>query len=184
MQRRSLTPAPLLAAALLTALSGCVDNGSTNVVPRPAPAPQTPSSARPGAISATVGNFNDTNNNGYRDTATAVAYVVAPGYAIPMKAKGSFEFRLETRDGQLISRWVFDENQTAQALQTLAPGPGYVFDLSLLALGSDAVTQTEGVVLCTFTPAGGEPIRAKPCGPVLVGPMSRQIQPGRPATGG
>jgi hypothetical protein len=90
-----------------------------------------------------------------------------------MHARGSFEFRLEGRSGKQIGRWVFDEKQTEAALRQLAPGPGFVFQLSLTKIGVEQASEREAEILCTFTPVGGTPIRARPSAPLLIGPLSR-----------
>src|SRR5262245_24743994 len=109
---------PLL-SAFVAVLAGCV---STSNTPR---AQQTPASATPGVVALTVPDFNDTDGNRYRDTTTVAAYVIADStaYPIPMRAKGSFDFTLETRKGEKLAEWKFDERETAAALTDLAPGP-------------------------------------------------------------
>jgi hypothetical protein len=151
---------------VLIAVAGCVDQ-RTGDAPRP-----TPSSATPGLIALTVADLSDTDNNGYRDTTTAAVYLHAQGYPIPMKATGRFEFRLEALDGATLARWNFDEAQTAAALYDLAPGPGFIFDLSLLRLGSDKLDAREGVLVCTFHPVRGEPLRSRPSGTIILGPTT------------
>ena len=150
---------------LTTALAGCHGTGSAG--------PQTPSDATPGVISLNVGDFTDTDQNRYRDTTTIIAYVYAASgaYPIPMRARGSFEFELQTSKGETLKRWDFDEKQTAGAMHQMAPGPGFVFDLSLR--GEDKIERSEAEVLCTFRPSGGTPLMARPSAPVAIGPVTR-----------
>lgn len=156
------TRGSLLALCLGTLAAGCAGSGNQAAAP-------TPSSATPGLVAFTVSDFTDTNLNGYRDTTSAAVYIMAHGYPIPMRAAGSVQFKLYSRDAQPLATWSFTEQQAAQAQYDLAPGPGYIFDLSLLALGSDQLEVTEGELICTFTPTGGQPIRARPSGPIQVG---------------
>jgi len=163
--RRHIVQATLTAAFALAA-SGC----ATASKPK-----QAPDNATPGMIALTAGDFQDTDANRLRDTTTVAAYIYAASgaYPIPMHARGSFEFRLEGRSGKQIGRWVFDVKQTEAALRQLAPGPGFVFQLSLTKIGVEQASEREAEILCTFTPVGGTPIRARPSAPLLIGPLSR-----------
>lgn len=156
----------VLGSACLVFAAGCSGGGRT--------APHTPSSAAPGRISVTVGNFEDTDQNRYLDSTAATVYVwaAASGYPIPMRASGSFHFQLQDRTGKALADWEFGEAQAAVSLRELAPGPGYVFALSLV--GRDAIPESEAELVCTFTPkAGGPPIVARPGAPIAIGPTSR-----------
>jgi hypothetical protein len=153
------------ALALGALIAGCASNGA----PR-----QAPSGVRPAALAITIGDFQDTDLNRYRDRTTAVIYIWgdSSNYPIPIKAKGSFEFRLQRHDGPVLATWNFDQAQTAAAERSLAPGPGYVFDLNLASVGAEKIPDREAEILCTFTPAEGEPLRNHPSAPLLVGPVS------------
>ena len=158
-----LPPGPLAAIAAATLLIGCANEQK---------APQTPSSATPGMIALTIGDFQDTDGNHVRDTTTAAAYIYAQStaYPLPMRVKGVFEFQLQPRNGQNLPTWRFDEKETEAAVRQLAPGPGYVFQLSLIRARAEQSVQREAEILCTFTPTGGQPIRARPSAPMLIGP--------------
>jgi len=153
-------------AALATILAGCVSGG--------AKAPATPASVAPAKLAPIAGDFTDTDANRYRDSTRVIVYVYAESdrYPIPMKPEGSFEFRLENPDGKTIATWTFDRDKTRAAAHQLAPGPGFVFDLSLLDLGSDRIEDSEAELLVTFKPVDGPVLRARPSAPLLVGPLS------------
>ena len=156
-------------SCLLAALaSGCASDPQR---PR-----ETPSEARPGMIAMTAGDFLDTDADRWRDTTTVAAYVYAASgaYPLPMKARGSFQFRLEATGGTELAVWNFDERQTQAALRQLAPGPGFVFQLNRVRGGASPIQDREAEILCTFTPLEGPPIRARPTAPLLVGPTSRE----------
>ncbi len=133
-----------------------------------------PSDAVPNAVALSVGDFVDTDQNRYRDSTNVTAYVHSIAYPIPLAARGTFEFELQSSNGEVLHRWTFDQKQTAAALREMAPGPGFVFTLSLV--GADKIDLTEGEVVCTFRPLSGEPIRARPS-PIAIGPVTRQRTP-------
>jgi len=168
MTRRPMNPVVALVvvvACLALLAAGCavpVRSGNAN---------PTPSSAVPGLVAFTVSDFTDTDSNGYRDRTNAAVYLYASGYPIPVRTKGAAEFQLLSRDGRLLARWQFNEAQTAASQYDLAPGPGFIFELSLLSLGSDRLEATEGELICIFTPTNGRAIRARPSGPVQIGPL-------------
>lgn len=157
-----------VAAAVAACSAGCAGSGSRGA------AADTPDTAKPGLIAMTVSDFTDTNINGYRDSTSAAVYVYAHNYPIPMRVRGAFEFRLLSRDGRELAKWTFDEAQAAKVQYDLAPGPGFIFDLNLLAQGSDQLEENEGELVCTYLPAEGPSLRTRPSGPVQVGPLSRR----------
>ena len=148
---------------LCLALMGCHEGGGASR--------QTPSDAAPAIVSLNVADFVDTDQNRYRDTTTIVAYVYAAGYPIPVHARGSFDFELQTSKGETLKKWSFDEKRTAAAMRQMAPGPGFVFELSLR--GEDRLERSEAEVLCTFRPLNGTAILARPSAPVAIGPVTR-----------
>lgn len=152
------------ALAALAALAGCVTEGG----PRD-PGPQ-PADAVPRSLTLIAPNFVDTDENQYRDTTSLVVYLFAGGYAVPVTADGSFQFRLLDRGGRdTLATWEYPPAESAAALRRLGPGPGYVFNLSLLERGGDTLDLPDAKLVCTFTPASGEPIRAESSAPVLIG---------------
>ncbi|MFN0132322.1 MAG: hypothetical protein ACKVW3_07320 [Phycisphaerales bacterium] len=137
--------------------------------------PSRPSSptGTPGTVSASVSDFTDTDANRFRDSARVFVYVFqgAAENPVPMRAKGAFEFRLERRDGTIIHQWRFNAKQTAAALANLPPGPGFVFDLSLI--GRDQLSDTEAELVTVFTPDRAQPLAARSRAVILIGSMSR-----------
>jgi hypothetical protein len=132
------------------------------------PGPQ-PTGAVPQALTLVAPNFVDTDENQYRDSTSLVVYMFTSGYAVPMTADGSFQFRLVDRGGaKTLATWDYTAAQSAAALRRLGPGPGYVFTLSLLEKGGDAIDLPDATLVCIFTPASGEPVRAEST-PLLIG---------------
>lgn len=162
-------------ALLLTtcgALTACVSDQHR--------APETPADATPvKIIPAASGSFVDTDGNRYRDSSTVVVYVLADStrYALPMKARGEFNIRLESGGGDAIAEWTFDKAQTAAAVRSMPPGPGFVFDLDLRqsprAKNTDRIDRGEASMVVTFTPEGGQALYARTSAPILIGPIAR-----------
>jgi hypothetical protein len=152
---------------LLLALAACADSHKSTRA--------TPSDAVPGAVALSVGDFADTDQNRYRDTTSITAYVYSLQYPIPLAAKGSFEFELQSVRGEVLHRWSFDQRQSAAALRDMAPGPGFVFNLSLV--GGDRIEATDGEIVCTFRPVSGTPVHARPTAPIAIGPILRSRNP-------
>jgi hypothetical protein len=153
-----------LAIVLIAALLAGCSSGQ----PQPA---RTPSTAKPGLVSLTAANFLDTDQNRYADRATVMVFLFPEStqYELPMHAAGEFLFRLETPEGAPIREWRFDQQQTAAAARQLGPGPGYVFELSLLENGTDRVEGSEGLLVGRFTPAAGQPVGTRSGSPVVIG---------------
>lgn len=168
-----MSPRQNLVRTCLAATAALAAAGCASQTPH---AKQTPDDVKPGMIALTAADFQDTDANRWRDTTTVAAYIYAASgaYPLPMRVRGTFEFRLEGKGGKNLGRWVFDERQTEAALRQLAPGPGFVFQLSLAKLGAEQTQEREAEILCTFTPVGGTPIRARPSAPLLIGPMNRE----------
>ena len=166
----AMTTRPVLALSIALALcdAGCVTEGKA----KPAAAP---ASMEVGALVPIAGDFADTDANHYRDTTRVVVYLYADSnrYPLPIAPAGSFEFRLENAAGKQVALWTFDQAMAKAARRKLSPGPGFVFDLSLLKLGSDRLSDTEGELVVTFTPVRGKPVRSKPSAPLLIGPLTR-----------
>jgi hypothetical protein len=162
----------LLIAAAIVALIGLSGCGASTQQAGSRP----PDSATPGVLAMTATDFFDTDGNKFRDTSTLVVYIFAESasYQLPMRAEGAFEFRLETSEGQPIARWQFDRRQTEMSRRDLAPGPGFVFELSLLNSGTDRIAAPSAELIATFIPAdGGQPLQGRTQSPLLVGSLGR-----------
>ncbi|MCC6659274.1 MAG: hypothetical protein IT437_00135 [Phycisphaerales bacterium] len=154
---------PLFFIVPLAAVAGCVTEGG----PRD-PGPQ-PRGATPQSLSLIAPNFVDTDENQYRDSTSLVVYLFAGGYAVPVTAEGSFEFRLMDRKGKsAIASWEFSAAEAAGAVRRLGPGPGYVFTLNLQDKGGDKLEMRDAKLVCTFRPTTGDALRTE-SSPLLVG---------------
>lgn len=165
--------AALVIAALIATGGGCVTEGGRGSKSGARP----PRDARPErVVLAADGRFADTDANGYGDTNQVVAYVFGePRYAVPIEADGSFEFTLLDLSGKKIRGWSFTREQGAEHRARLPAGPGFVFVLSLLEGGGDAVQESEAELIGTFTPAaGGAPLRFRLSAPIVIG----RVRPG------
>lgn len=122
-------------AAPLALLAGCVTEGGPQAVRPP------PRGLSPASLTMVTQNPVDTNENGYRDTMPVVVYVFGadPGYAAPFTVPAGFDFSLIDADGREIRAWSFPPEASARAVRRLAPGPGYIFTLSLLGNGDDVM---------------------------------------------
>jgi hypothetical protein len=139
----------------------------------------------PAALVVAADNFVDTDGNGYRDTTSVIVYLFSQERAVPTTAEGTFTFMLESMGGEPIVEWRFDRQQSAAAMRQLAPGPAYIFELSLFDASrpdgvrtSDRLSISEADLLVTFTPAVAEgqqtrSLRGRPGAPLQVGPRTR-----------
>jgi len=161
-----------MAIASIACLSGCVADTP--------PRPRQPQNIHPAKlIPAANGAFIDTDANRYRDTSTVVVYVMgnAPAYQLPIAVTGEFLLRLEDPKGRLVAEWKFDHKETAAAMRTLPPGPGFVFEMDIrkspYTHGSDVIEQSEAELLVTFIPDEGDAIKARTSAVLLIGPVDR-----------
>ncbi len=84
-----------IAASLL---GGCVTDG-----PKTGPKRPQPSNAVPTQFVPSIGSFEDTNANGYPDSATISIYVFSDSYPeASILVPGTLSFRLTTRDGKVL----------------------------------------------------------------------------------
>ena len=147
------------------------------------PRPRQPANVHPAKlVPAAVSEFQDTDDNRYRDSSPVVVYVMgdSPGYHLPLKIEGEFVLRLESPGGQLVAEWKFDRAATAAAMRVLNPGPGFVFELDLRKSATtgntDVVKQAEADLVVVFTSAAGETIRARTSAPILIGATDRGLR--------
>lgn len=132
--------ARLIAAACclgaIVSITGCVTETSA-VAPerehRAARRPVQPSGIKPVQMMLSAGVASDTDGNNFPDTIPVVVYLFGDTrrYALPIKAKGTFEFFLEGLDGARLGHWVFPPEETAKALGGSEAGANYRFMLRM-----------------------------------------------------
>lgn len=161
------------AARMLVVIAAVLPAACTTGPRRPTSAPD---SAIPGVLALTATDFVDTDGNKYRDTSTIVIYIFPESaqYLLPMKAEGTFEFVLEDRSARPLARWNIGPDRAGAARRRLPPGPGYVFEISLLEFGSDLVDLPEAELVATFIPDdGSRSLHARTQSPLLLGSVGR-----------
>jgi hypothetical protein len=167
---RPARAAGIAAAALAILIAGCASSRPGN---QPSPPPRS-GSARPDTLTIAADNFVDTDGNRYRDSAVVVVYLFSEKHTLPMQVEGEFAFILQSHSGQRLAEWRFDRQATAAAMQQLPPGPGYIFQLSLLESGTDRIEEREADLIAAFLPASSGPVAPVRRGvPLLVGPVTR-----------
>jgi len=150
--RGSVVPVLLLASA------GCVADGPPRTAP-PRPPTAQPAGLTPDTLVLSVSQFpEDTDRNGYFDTAPVTVYLFDEPYQAPIAAAGAFTFTFVTHAGAPVATWTFDAQKTAEARRQFMPGPGYVFRLSLLEQGTDQLPPTQVLLRASFRPAGDGPV--------------------------
>ncbi len=143
-------------AASLLGIPACV---TTN--PRARDVPPQPSDASPSAVQLFAASPRDTNGNGYVDSVAVTVFVFDQQRSVvPIAVPGSFTFRMTRPDGTVLAEWTFDEEQTHRVLQPMPPGPGYLFDLSLLGKSKDALEYQSVDLTGEFQVKGGKPVRS------------------------
>ncbi len=103
----------------------------------------------------------DTNSNGYGDTISVTMYLFdEQRYPLPIAVSGSVRFDLKSGSGAVIASWGFSREETRRVLQSMAPGPGYRFELSLLDKGGDKLENQEALLTVEFQPESGAPVKS------------------------
>ena len=100
----------------------------------------------------TAGVASDADGNGFPDTIPVTIFLFGDlrKYELPLSAEGRFDFELRTQDGQLVARWVFPEDETAQSLRDSPTGVCYRFALRL-APGRDRLPSMPVGLRAIFT---------------------------------
>lgn len=157
----------LVAAAVV--LAGCASNE-----PRRGPRTAQPADVVPTQIVASVGPFDDTNANGYPDSATISLYVFSDAYPdASVMVPASLTFRLKGKDGAVIREWAYTAEQAAGLVRRGPVGLGYVVRLSLLETsGGDELPVTRADLSVTYATPSGVTLTSVP-EPVRVGRVSR-----------
>lgn len=142
--------------AVIICVGGCVTSN-----PRAHEIPPQPSDAAPSAVQLFASSPRDTNGNGYVDSVAVTVFVFDQQRSIvPIAVAGSFTFRMTRPDGTVLAEWAMDEEQTRRVLQPMPPGPGYLFDLSLLPKTKDTLDYQSVDLTGEFTPKNGKPVRS------------------------
>jgi len=168
--------APSLMLALVPALVGCVADG-----PQPAPRPeprviQEPPGLEPRTLVISAEPFPvDTDENGYVDTFRVSAFIFPDQrtHPVPTYADGTFVFEMTDEEGERIARWELGQDRVERARVRPLVGPGHVFTLSLLDVGSDRTPLMRGNLTCSFIPAGkteSEAVVARGAATLRIGP--------------
>lgn len=155
--RRLATGSAGITALACLALAGCV-----SAEPRDRAPPKQPQWARPTTMLVSTSFPEDSDGNGYFDTMGVTVYLFDDQFAVaPIQVPGTFSFTLTGPDGQDLATWTLPPDRAAAAVRAMPPGPGYVIRLSLLEGGTDRTTARNAELYAVFSPAEGEPVRAK-----------------------
>lgn len=160
--------AGVIAAAVV---GGCVADGP-QPPPAPRPVPAQPSGVRVDRLLTAASQVpEDTDRNGYYDQINVTVYLFDNAYPdAPIQVPGTFAFRLTDAKGKKIAEWAMDEAKTQEARRRFMVGPGYLFTLNLLDVGTDKLPAGEGQLNASFTPTGGTPIQPRGGTTILIGP--------------
>ena len=157
---------PLLCTIIMLA-SACTTQRVTTSDGWPLP-PQPRHAAQPAAgvkaerMAFMVGSkADDTNNNGYPDLIKVSVSLFSSQHPTAIEEDGSFIFSLYPQgqvgsaNARTIAQWRMNVEQQRRALAYALAGPCYLFQLSLLEVGSDHLNVDEADMVCRFEPAGG-----------------------------
>lgn len=126
----------VLAGAALVWTGGCVTETRPTAPERErrtAYRPSQPSGIKPQQMMLSAGVATDSDGNAYPDTIPVVVYLFGDTrrFALPLKARGTFEFFLEGTDGTPLGHWVFPPEEAARAVGDSAAGVNYRFMLRM-----------------------------------------------------
>lgn len=152
-----------LASRILVCIALCAVVSCAGKRPQTGPRHAQPAGVRPNQMVASVGPFEDTNGNGYPDSATVSVYVFSDAYPeASVMVPATLLFRLAAK-GVTLREWHFDEAQAAGLVRRGPVGLGYVVRLSLLDSGqNDQVTDSRGELTVTFRAAEGVALTSVP----------------------
>lgn len=108
------------------------------------------------AIVRPGGEFVDTDNNGYRDSARVVVFLydLVRGPE-PVMAEGELRIMLTGESGRRLCEWVIPLQPDEGMMESTAFGWGYVIDLSINDVANDTTTERGGGLSCVFNPVDG-----------------------------
>jgi len=95
--------------------------------------PVKPAGIRPEQMMLSAGVATDTDGNAYPDLVPVVVYLFGDSnrYALPLRERGVFEFRLIGSVSGPLGRWVFPEEEVERAIGDSAAGTCYRFGLKM-----------------------------------------------------
>lgn len=157
----------LTMAVCVAVLMGCQTEKVTTsdgwrMPPTPRQAPQPPASLRADRMVFTVGSKpDDTNNNGFPDAIQVSVALFSSQHPTALQQDGTFAFTMYrqgefgTNDVKPIYEWTLDKAQVQSAQARTYAGPCYLFNLSLMDLGTDRLPLERADLVCTFQPDDG-----------------------------
>jgi hypothetical protein len=162
---------PILLSAILAGflvLPGCAADGQRR---EPAPPPR---DAQPTDLLPFVSFMDDTDGNGYRDTAVLTVLMFARNYPdASILAPGSLDLRLVGKGGRVIREWHLTADDLAGLAKRMPAGPAYYIRLSLLeGPGGDQVEETSADLHIGFAGPTGAPVKAMASG-ITIGRSGR-----------
>lgn len=145
--------------------------------PEPRAAPQPPGNLRADRMVFTVGSKpDDTNNNGFPDSIQVSVALFSSQHPTALRQDGTFAFTMY-RQGEYgtsakpMFEWKLSKERVQSAQAHTYVGPCFLFQLSLLDLGTDRLPLERADLVCRFEPADG--------GPPVISDGVRTIQIGR-----
>jgi hypothetical protein len=174
MTRRPARAAPGLILACMLLAPGCVTQTRPSPPERDRPKvkrPARPGNVEPEQMMLSAGVMQDNDGNGFPDTIPVVIYLFGDSdrYALPIEEEGSFEFILTAPDGDRLGRWVFPEDDSAEAVSDSPAGVCYRFALRM-APGRDRMKAQPASLRAIFTDARtGERVRSQGAATIRVG---------------
>jgi hypothetical protein len=155
----------MAAVAAIAVLGGCATEPGRRRDPAPPPANMVVTDMLP-----FVSFMEDTDSNGYRDTAVLTVLLFARNYAdASIAAEGAMEVRMVGKGGTLIREWKIPPEVFAGLAKKMPAGPAYYIRLSLLEdSAGDRIDETTTDLHLTFSPTGGNAVRVVASG-VTVG---------------
>ncbi|GJQ30309.1 MAG: hypothetical protein HBSAPP03_21930 [Phycisphaerae bacterium] len=155
--------------SLVLAAAGCAATSAPRGPKKPPP-----SGVVPTQIVTSIGPFDDTDANGYPDSATVSVYIFSDAYPeASIMLPATLTFRLRGKSGTVLREWDFSSEQTAGLVRRAPAGPCYVVRLSLLDTeAGDEVPESRADLSVTYRTLTGTTLVSVP-EPVRVGRAGR-----------
>jgi hypothetical protein len=130
--------------------------------PAPRSAPTPPASARADRMVFTVGSKpDDTNNNGFPDGIQVSVALFSSQHPTALRQDGTFAFTMY-RQGEFgaaeakpMYEWKLSKEQVLNGQTQTYVGPSYLFQVSLLDMGTDRLPLERADLVCRFEPSDG-----------------------------